>query len=376
MKIAIAHDYLTQRGGAERVVLSMLRAFPGAPVHTSLYDAARCFSEYRSVRVHSSSLNLARPLREHHRLAFPLLGPTFSAMRIEADATLISSSGWAHGVQTSGRKIVYCHAPARWLYQPTRYIAGHGWLARAALRAGTPPLRAWDRRAALSADRYLVNSTAIRDQVKLVYGIDADVVHPPVTVDVNGPQRRLPFVPSEYVLCVARLQSYKNVDVLIDAMRRLPDAHLVVVGSGPHASLLEAAAGPNVTFVGEVSERVLRSLYANASALVGASYEDFGLTPIEAAAFGVPTVALRFGGYLDTVRHRITGLLFDDLTATSLAASLSTVLSHGWDRAPITAHANQFSEERFIQQLHAAVLGRETRHSTVVGAAPRALQRA
>ena len=38
MKVALVHDYLTQRGGAERVVLSLTRAFPSAPVYTSLYD--------------------------------------------------------------------------------------------------------------------------------------------------------------------------------------------------------------------------------------------------------------------------------------------------------------------------------------------------
>ena len=47
--MAIAHDYLTQRGGAERVVLAMLRAFPEATVHTLLYDPDGTFPEFRDV---------------------------------------------------------------------------------------------------------------------------------------------------------------------------------------------------------------------------------------------------------------------------------------------------------------------------------------
>src|SRR5918996_2872948 len=338
MKIAIAHDYLTQQGGAERVVLSMLRAFPDATVHTSLYDAGRSFPEYRAACVRPSPLNAARPLRMRHRLAFPLLAPVFSAMHVDADVTLVSSSGWAHGVRTSGRKVVYCHAPARWLYQQQRYLAGRGRLARLMLRAGETRLRAWDRAAARTANLYLVNSRAIRDQVKRVYGIDADVLHPPVTIDVDGSRRPVPGLTPGYAMCVARLQSYKNVDVVIDAMRHLPDARLVVVGSGPLEAHLRERAGRNVTFGGQVVDDQLRWLYANAAVLVGASFEDFGLTPIEAAAFGVPTVALRFGGYLDTVHHDATGLLVDTLDARSLAALLASALDRDWDRETIRRH--------------------------------------
>jgi glycosyltransferase involved in cell wall biosynthesis len=87
-----------------------------------------------------------------------------------------------------------------------------------------------------------------------VYGIDADVLHPPVTVDVEGPRTSVSGVAPGFVLCVARLQGYKNVDMVIDAMSRLSDAQLVVVGTGPLHAQLEARAGSNVTFVGEVSD--------------------------------------------------------------------------------------------------------------------------
>ena len=59
--------------------------------------------------------------------------------------------------------------------------------------------------------------------------------------------------------------------------------------------------------VGEVSDAGLRWLYANSTGLVAASYEDFGLTPLEAASFGLPTAALRWGGFLDTIVEGVTG---------------------------------------------------------------------
>ena len=120
--IALVHDYLTQRGGAERVALSLTRAFPGAPLHTSLYEPAATFPAFAAVDVRPLPLNRLGPLRRNHRLALPLLAPAFSRLRVDADVVICSSSGWAHGARVTGRKIVYCHTPARWLYQPGRYL--------------------------------------------------------------------------------------------------------------------------------------------------------------------------------------------------------------------------------------------------------------
>ena len=63
-------------------------------------------------------------LRDHHRLALPVLAPAFSRLTVDAEVTICSSSGWAHGAHVTGAKVVYCHNPARWLYQPDHYLAG------------------------------------------------------------------------------------------------------------------------------------------------------------------------------------------------------------------------------------------------------------
>ena len=125
-----------------------------------------------------------------------------------------------------------------------------------------------------------------------------------------------------YVLCVSRLLPYKNVDAVVRAFGCLGTEQLVVVGEGPDRRRLEALAGTNVHFVGSASEAELRWLYANAQCLVTASYEDFGLTPLEAAAFGIPTAALRFGGFLDTIRENRTGVYFDAPEPSQIASAV------------------------------------------------------
>lgn len=367
LQIALAHDYLTQRGGAERVVEAMARAFPGAPVHTTLYRPDGTFPSLADLDVRVSPLNRIGALRHEHRLALPLLRSTIDRMYVDADVLLASSSGWAHGIRCTGRKVVYCHAPARWLYQTERYLgaagaaqAGHGArdaCARLAIAALGGSLRRWDRRAATSADRYVVNSTVVQQAVRSTYGIEAEVLAPPPTLQEAGATQEVPGLERPFVLCVARLLPYKNVDVVIDAVRAWGGADLVVVGSGPERDRLVARSeqDPRVHLLGRVSDAELRWLYGHSTALVAASYEDYGLTPLEAAVHGKPTVALRAGGYLDTLIDGVTGLFFPEPTSEAIARSLDQLRDMHFEPQKIRAHAASFGEDRFAARLREIV---------------------
>jgi glycosyltransferase involved in cell wall biosynthesis len=354
-EVALVHDYLTQRGGAERVVLAMHEALPDAPIHTSLYDADGTFPEFASADIRVSALDRIGPLRRNHRLALPVLAPAVSAMRVDADVVLCSSSGWAHGVRTDGAKVVYCHAPARWLYQREAYLAQSGIGTAAALRALQPLLGRWDRRAAATADRYLANSTRTQQLIREAYGIDAEVLFPPHGVDPAGPQRPVEGVEPGSLLCVSRLLAYKNVDAVLGALRDRHDDHLVIVGAGPDAERLRSLAPANVTFLAGIDDDQLRWLYASSRALVAASYEDFGLTPIEAAAFGKPSIVLRFGGYLDTVVDGQTGLHFDAPDASAIGEAIDRLDREPLDADVIRSHAARFAPERFDAALRTVV---------------------
>jgi glycosyltransferase involved in cell wall biosynthesis len=247
--------------------------------------------------------------------------------------------------------VVYCHAPARWLYQTSHYLGDAGLLPRAAIAALRVPLERWDRKAAAATRRYLTNSSWIAHEVRRIYRIEAEVVHPPVAINAEGSRHPPPGVEPGYVLCVSRLLPYKNVAAVVVAFTKLPRERLVVVGDGPEEARLRAIAGRNVDFVGSVDDDELRWLYEHARCLVAASYEDFGLTPVEAAAFGKPTAALRFGGYLDTVREDETGVLFERPEAVAISDALRSLLGRSWDAGAIRRHARAFSEERFARRM-------------------------
>lgn len=333
----------------------MLKAFPAAPVHTSLYDASGTFPEFQSATIHTSPLDRAAVLRTHHRLALPLLAASFARQRVAADVVICSSSGWAHGAPVEGRKIVYCYSPARWLYDGSRYVGDrHAVLARVAA-ALTPALVRWDRRAAATAHRYITLSEAVRHRIRAIYGIDAEVVHPPPILGPGGPSRAVEGLASGFFLCVSRLLPYKNVDAVIAAFADLPAARLVVVGSGPERARLAAQAGPNVSLLGTVPDEQLRWLYRECVAVVAAGYEDYGLTPLEAASFGRPAVVLRAGGFLETVAEGTTGLFFDEPDPHHLVAALRQAERTTWSEAAMRKQSERFSEAHFVRRLRQIV---------------------
>lgn len=355
-RVAIAHDYLTQRGGAERVVLAMLRAFPDATIYTTLYDPEGTYPEFREARIVASPLNRVAFLRRHHRAALPFLPYAASRLHIDADVVVASSSGWAHGFPTSGRKLVYCHAPARWLYQAEAYLGGQatGSTKARVLELLTPWLRRWDQRAAATACRYIVNSTVVQGHVRAAYGIDAPVLPPPFGVEASGEQTPVAEL-SEWALdgfhlVVSRLLPYKNVDQVLEAFHDLPE-RLVIVGRGPLEDELRRLLPVNARLVGGLTDEELRWVYAHARVLVAPSIEDFGLTPLEGAAFGKPTLALRAGGYLDTIAEGVSGAFFDRPTAADIRAAIEANRGRAWDEDAIRRHADTFSEVRFRERL-------------------------
>lgn len=332
----------------------MARAFPSAPMYTSLFEPEETFASFGEIDLRTSALNRWSVLRSNHRLALPLLASSFGRLDVDADVVLCSSSGWAHGARTSGRKVVYCYNPARWLYQRDQYFAGCGRLAKLSASAFRRPLIRWDHRAARRADRYIATSTVVRDRIRATYGIDAEILPAPHAADVAGERRPMGIEPG-YFLAVGRLMAYKNFDATAAAFAELPGERLVVVGSGPEEHALRRVAPANVTFLSSVSDPELRWLYANARGLIAASYEDFGLTPIEAAAFGVPSAVLRWGGFLDTVIEAETGVFFDEPDPSMIAAAVRRLARLSWVPAQLAAHADRYSEARFAEGLQAIV---------------------
>jgi glycosyltransferase involved in cell wall biosynthesis len=353
--VAFVHDHLVQRGGSERVLVSMLRAFPGAPVYTAFYRPASTYPELSDADIRCFALDRVPALRRNHRAAFAVLPLLFSRQHIEADVVVCSSSGWAQAVHTDGRKIVYFHALAQWLHTPLSHVARESVARRAVFGAARRALTRWDRDTVLSADSYAVAGRSMRERVHDLYGVDAAVLPPPAGLGPDGPSVVSPGAVPGFFLSAARLMPYKNIDAIVAAFAHLPDERLVVAGDGREGRRLRRAAPPNVLFVGEADDSQLRWLYANCRAVICAGFESYGLAPIEASAFGKPTVALRVGGLVDVVREGQTGQFFDRPAALAIADAVRRATPARYSPDALQRLGDLHSERAFVDGLRSLV---------------------
>lgn len=347
--VAIVHDYLNQCGGAERVALELLRTWPGAPLYTSLYRPASTFAQFAEHEIRVSAADRI-PVDERFRLLAPVLPLAFGSLGTLSEQVVISSSsGWAHGIHVApdSLHVVYCHTPARWLYRGEEHLGRS--LGPTLMRPILPPLRRWDHRAARRADLYLANCEHVRRRILAVYGRAAEVVYPPVDVERFTPRPR-----GERLLVVSRLLPYKRVELVVRAATRA-GLGLDVVGTGPQLNGLRRIAGPTVRFHGRVDDRALRELFEGCRALCLAATEDFGITPVEAAAAGKPVVAYAAGGALETVQDGINGVLFHDLHEDALLRAI--VRADELDLVPeqLAASVARFSAQTFRQRMISVV---------------------
>jgi glycosyltransferase involved in cell wall biosynthesis len=107
-----------------------------------------------------------------------------------------------------------------------------------------------------------------------------------------------------------------------------------------------------VHHLGQVSDEELRWLYQNARCLLAVAQEDFGLTPVEANLFGIPVVALRQGGYLETVSAGVNGVFLKEARVPNVVDAIDEAMR--LDPEGIRQWADIFSYESFARKMREA----------------------
>lgn len=372
-RVALVHDYLNQNGGAERVLEELHALWPDAPVYTSIYDRDRMPPTYRDWDVRTTFMQRLPGILGNHQPYLPVYPVAFSRLDLRGyDLIVSSSSAFAKNVYPApgALHVCYCHSPMRFAWSYGDY-ARRERIGRAVGAALWPVLRAvrlWDRRGTGRVDHLIANSRVVAGRIARFYGREATVIHPPVRTDVApgaGP-------PGDFYLILTRLVPYKRLDIVVEAFNRL-GLPLKIAGVGRDRAALERLAGPNVTFLGGVSDEEKARLYATCRATIFPAEDDFGIAQVEAQAAGRPVLAYRAGGALETVVEGVTGLFFDEQTPAAVAGAVERLEARyaagGFDGAAIVAHARSFDAAVFRRAIRDFVETRLREHRERRGAA-------
>jgi glycosyltransferase involved in cell wall biosynthesis len=346
----VVHDFFVTEGGADHCAIEFARLIPSAEVVTTFFDAERFGDRIDPGRVRTWPLQRLLGATSRFRALLPLYPMWYGRLDVGETPLVVSSSiAFSHAVRShGGLHVSYVYTPMRYAWDLDRYLEGSSlsWSGRIAARTVRPMLRRWDVATSNRPDVVVAISNAVRDRIGRYWGRPVDeVIFPPVDTERITPSG----TDDGFLLVAARLLAYRRIDLAVEAATRL-GRKLVVVGEGPERARLEAAAGPTVTFAGQLERDELIDLFRRCHAYVLPGVEDFGIAPVEAMAAGKPVVAFRDGGALDTVVDGVTGAFFDEQTVDATAAAIERVDALRLDPVAIRGHAEAFGRAVFLER--------------------------
>lgn len=368
MKIAIVHDDLVRKGGAEQVALSFHNAFPDAPIYTLAYDANNTYPEFKDCNIITSRFGQYIKSEKSMKLFFYPLG-VLAMQRLDLsdyDVILQSTTHCAKFVQTADDALVitYCHNPFRLVWDTESYakVTHANPLKRAAYGKVISILKKIDIESAKRTDWFITNAQEVVHRIKNAYNPanEITVINPPVKCKNFYVSQSV----SDYYLVVSRFESYKKVDLVIETFNQMPDKKLVIVGKGSREKEIKENAGSNITFLTGLDAADLARLYANCKAFIFPQLEDYGITPLEANASGRPVIAYGKGGVLDTMipfksdASRATAVFFDEQTVPALTNAVNLFEQLEFNPDFLRAHAQSFDESCFVEKIRSYVLSK------------------
>lgn len=357
VKVALAHDYLREYGGAERVLEAIHEIFPEAPVYVASYNPAGLGPHQNTIKNWTIKTSWLQYVPFSNRLVSPFRifsRQLFESFDLREYDLVISScnmySAKAVKVKPGAVHISYIHTPPRALYGfATSFNYKKHWWTRIGGEILNHIMRIDDYEISQRPTVLVANSKNVAERIKKFYRREATVIYPPVNIDTYNAAR----VVGEggYFLSVSRLVKGKGVDIIVKACSELK-LPLKVVSSGPELEYLQSIAGKSVQFLGAVDDEELMKLYANAGALIVASEdEDFGIVPIESMAAGTPVIAVKRGGFKETVVAGKTGEFFNEATPESLMEVLKSFDHTRYMVEDCQKQAAKFSQERFRKEI-------------------------
>ena len=363
MKVALVHDFLTQNGGAEKVLESFKGVYPKAPINVLFSDKKKFQKTFDPKDINDSFLQKFPFILSKYRWYLPFMPAAIESLDFSNyDVVLSSVSAFGKGIITNPDTvhICYLHTPTRYLWTDSqsyiKNLSAPG-LVKKVIPLMLNKMRVWDKMAAERVDYFIANSYTVQARIWKYYNRPSEVIYPPVQTSKFKIADKI----GDYFLAGGRLVNYKKFDLIIQAFNRL-GLPLRIYGSGPELENLKKMAKSNVIFLGRVSDEELLKLYGEAQAYIQPQVEDFGITAVESMACGRPVIAYNKGGSLETVKEGLSGTFFKHQDWASLADAVLKFKAEDYDPVAIRNYSQRFSEENFQEQISNFVLAKAQAH--------------
>ena len=352
MNVVIFHDYFGAIGGGEKTVLTLARALDADVVTTDINRDAIEKMGFGDVNFISLGETIKTP---------PLKQISASVKFARCDFSnrydfFIFSGNWTHfAAKMHKPNLLYCHTPVRAFYDLyDTFLKRQSFITRILFRAWVAVHKPICERYMKHIGKIVVNSVNTQSRIKRYLHRNAVVVYPPIDISKYEFKEF-----GDFWLSVNRLYPEKRLELQIEAFRQIPEEKLIIVGGfarGDHASKyaerIKHNLPKNVKLRGEVTEEELIDLYARCNGYITTAIdEDFGMTPIEAMAAGKPIVAVKEGGYLESVVDGVTGMLVEaDVESIVNAVGIISQNSEDYKEA-CRERARMFDELIFIKRM-------------------------
>jgi glycosyltransferase involved in cell wall biosynthesis len=359
--LAFVYDRVnTKYGGAEVVLQALHQLFPAAPLFTSVFDGRRAVWA-KGWKVQPSFLQKIPGAAQFHRFLLPFMPLAFESLNLkDYDIVFSITSAEAKGLLTLPEQLHICY-----LLTPTRYLWSHtneysddwltGWLRKIVFNY----VRWWDKAAAARPDVYIPISELVAKRCLDFYERKTEpVIYPPfeigeMSVGVHSDIDAV--ITQPYYLIVSRLVPYKKIDLAIQVCQEL-GRNLVILGEGPDLERLQSQAqtsNPNskVIFRQAVQPEKVRAYYQNCRAFLLFAEEDFGITALEAQAYGKPVIVNYKSGAAEIIKDGVTGV---HVHVDSLNAAIEAIRkseSIHWDQNKIRQNVAQYTKAHFQDEM-------------------------
>jgi glycosyltransferase involved in cell wall biosynthesis len=361
-KIAIVHDWLVVRGGAERVLERLLYLFPKADLYC-LFGNKSSYQEpiFPSRQFKTSFLQNVPFFQQWYRYGASVMPIAIESLRLESYDVIISSSwAFAHGINKTEKTkhLAYVHSPMRWAWDMEDEYLSRSKIPKIAInlvKKQLNGLRNWDVKAGQKPDVIISNSDFVGERIKKNWGRESNTIYPPVIAKQISKKTKKHGA----YISISRLVPYKRIDNIIEAFRLLPEKKLIIAGEGPDREELEKNAPSNISFVGFLPDYKKIELLVGARAMIQASKEDFGISVVEAQTLGIPVIAYIEGGASEIINNvqnkNPTGFLFDDIDPRKIAESINLFEKYEFSSQDCKLKAKKFSFEVFDDKITTAL---------------------